>query len=317
MISKQNYILQETFIENQKNYKNLSIFPLIGRNHYIDLKVFNQALSDKTLKVSEISEEGYVPSLSFENKNIKPIFIIDGQTITDLRLKQNRIITVSTILPKSCTIELSVLCSERGRWGRTDSEFASRDSSMFAKARFSKMETMSSRSSKTNETSYDKSADQQQTWEQINKKFSNFNDYSSSESMQDIYKNKENILGEFERELKMPENTVGAIFAIDSRVLGFELFSSHHLFKKHYPQLLKSYALDAIENKRRSNDQPSLDDAKKLLHDADNSIAKQCKNNGLGNLFTINTNDLCATVLMLDDTIVHFTCFSKKMREEL
>ncbi len=32
---------------------------------------------------------------------------------------------------------------------------------------------------------------------------------------------------------------------------------------------------------------------------------------------TINNEDLCATVLMLDGAIVHFTCFSKRMQEEL
>ncbi|MDB2349617.1 hypothetical protein N9W05_04510, partial [Alphaproteobacteria bacterium] len=238
------------------------------------------------------------------------------QTITGEKLKQNRIITVSTLLPPKEETTVSVLCSERGRWSRTDREFASRDSSMFAKARFSKMETMNSRSTEDLNMAYDQSADQQQAWEQINRKFSSFNDYSSSESMQDIYKNKENVLKEFERELIMPEHAVGAIFAIGNRVLGFELFSNNDLFSCHYAQLLKSYVLDAIE-KRSSDAIPSLNDVKQLLNDADNSVAKQCKNNGLGNLFTINSDNICATVLILNGTIIHFTCFSKKMREEL
>ena len=312
-----NNTLENISIDNVKSYKNLSVFPLIGENIDIKLKNFFESIENKSLDVSEVSNEGSVPSLYFNNTNSSPVFIIDGQTITGEKLKQNRIITVSTLLPENEKIKISVLCSERGRWSRTDREFASRDSSMFAKARFSKMETMSQRANGSSNESYDKSADQQQTWEQINRKFSSFNDYSSSESMQDIYKNKENILAEFEKELTMPENAVGCIFAIGNRVLGFELFSSHQLFASLYPQLLKSYALDAIERKNRNNNQPSLDDAKKIIHDADNSLAKQCKNSGLGNLFTINTNDICATILMLDDKIIHFTCFSKQMRNEL
>ena len=317
MQTKTNNTLNEILIENSRSHKNLTVFPLIGRNNLSDLTTFHQAINNESLEVSEISDQGSVPSLNVHNKNLTPVFIIDGQTITGKKLKQNRIITVSTLIPETSTIKLSVLCSERGRWSRTDREFASRDSSMFAKARFSKMETMSQRANGSSNESYDKSADQQQTWEQINRKFSSFNDYSSSESMQDIYKNKEDILAEFEKELTMPENAVGCIFAIGNRVLGFELFSSHQLFADLYPQLLKSYALDAIERKNRNNNQPSLDDAKKIIHDADNSLAKQCKNSGLGNLFTINTNDICATILMLDDKIIHFTCFSKQMRNEL
>ena len=317
MQTKTNNTLNEILIENSRSHKNLTVFPLIGRNNLSNLTTFHQAINDESLEVSEISDQGSVPSLNVHNKNLTPVFIIDGQTITGKKLKQNRIITVSTLIPETSSMKLSVLCSERGRWSRTDREFASRDSSMFAKARFSKMETMSQRANGSSNESYDKSADQQQTWEQINRKFSSFNDYSSSESMQDIYKNKEDILAEFEKELTMPENAVGCIFAIGNRVLGFELFSSHQLFADLYPQLLKSYALDAIERKNRNNNQPSLDDAKKIIHDADNSLAKQCKNSGLGNLFTINTNDICATILMLDDKIIHFTCFSKQMRNEL
>ena len=317
MQTKTNNTLNEILIENSRSHKNLTVFPLIGRNNLSDLTTFHQAINDESLEVSEISDQGSVPSLNVHNKNLTPVFIIDGQTITGKKLKQNRIITVSTLIPETSSMKLSVLCSERGRWSRTDREFASRDSSMFAKARFSKMETMSQRANGSSNESYDKSADQQQTWEQINRKFSSFNDYSSSESMQDIYKNKEDILAEFEKELTMPENAVGCIFAIGNRVLGFELFSSHQLFADLYPQLLKSYALDAIERKNRNNNLPSLDDAKKIIHDADNSLAKQCKNSGLGNLFTINTNDICATILMLDDNIIHFTCFSKQMRNEL
>ena len=316
MITQQNTTLQNTLIDNPKKYKNLTIFPILGRNSSNNCSVFHDAINDNSLKISEISEEGYVPSLYFTNNSPFPIFIIDGQTITAKGLKQNRVITVSTLLPTKEKTTVSVLCSERGRWSRTDREFASRDSSMFAKARFSKMETMSSRSEEDSNMAYDQSADQQQAWEQINRKFSSFNDYSSSESMQDIYKNKENILKEFERELIMPEQAVGAIFAIGNRVLGFELFSNHDLFSSHYAQLLKSYALDAIE-KITSDAKPSLNDAKQLLNEADNSVAKQCKNNGLGNLFTINSDNICATVLILNGTIIHFTCFSKKMREEL
>ncbi len=312
----ENNTLNKVKLDNPKAYKNLTIFPIIGENIDLNIKKFLETIETNSLEVSEVSQEGAVPLLNFNNENNVPVFLIDGQTITGEKLKQNRIITVSTLLPPKEKTTVSVLCSERGRWSRTDREFASRDSSMFAKARFSKMETMSSRSEEDSNMAYDQSADQQQAWEQINRKFSSFNDYSSSESMQDIYKNKENILKEFERELIMPEQAVGAIFAIGNRVLGFELFSNHDLFSNHYAQLLKSYALDAIE-KRTSDAKPSLNDAKQLLNEADNSVAKQCKNNGLGNLFTINSDNICATILILNGSIIHFTCFSKKMREEL
>ncbi len=46
-------------------------------------------------------------------------------------------------------------------------------------------------------------------------------------------------------------------------------------------------------------------------------MAVKCKNQGIGNLFTIDNKELCGTVLMHEGEIIHFSCFSKKMQEEL
>ena len=72
-----------------------------------------------------------------------------------------------------------------------------------------------------------------------------------------------------------------------------------------------------MENRKRDNLIPTIEDANNIILNANNSIAKQCKNSGMGQLFTINNNDICATILMLNDIIIHFSCFSKKMQEEL
>ena len=63
-------------------YKNLSVFPIIGINNLDNLITFHQAINNKSLEVSEISDQASVPSLNVHNKNVMPVFIIDGQTIT-------------------------------------------------------------------------------------------------------------------------------------------------------------------------------------------------------------------------------------------
>ena len=317
MIRKENNTLGQIKIEKVQSFNNLNIFPLIGKKIDQNIKLFENSLNDESLGISEIDSDGAVPYLAVENFNPIPVLIIDGQTITGHNLKQNRIVTVSVLIPILSKIKLSVLCSERGRWSRTDRRFASRDSAMFAKGRFAKMERMQQNMRENISENYHEAADQEQAWEQINNKFQSFDTYSSSESMQDIYENKEKKMKEYLDNLKMPENTLGAVFAIGASVMGFELFSNTNTFHSLYPKLLKSYALDAIENKVRDNSEPLITDAKKMIEMADSSVAKQCKNQGLGQLFTINNDDLCATVLMLDGVIVHFTCFSKNMQEEL
>ena len=115
----------------------------------------------------------------------------------------------------------------------------------------------------------------------------------------------------------MPETAIGAVFAIDDKILGFEMFSNNFTYKNLYPKILKSYVLDALEKKYPAKNYPGLDDAKKIIDLADNSMAVKCKNQGIGNLFTIDNKELCGTVLMHEGEIIHFSCFSKKMQEEL
>ena len=89
MQTKTNNTLNEILIENSRSHKNLTVFPLIGRNNLSDLTTFHQAINNESLEVSEISEQGSVPSLNVHNKNLTPVFIIDGQTITGKKLKKD------------------------------------------------------------------------------------------------------------------------------------------------------------------------------------------------------------------------------------
>ena len=115
----------------------------------------------------------------------------------------------------------------------------------------------------------------------------------------------------------MPDNAQGVVFAIAGSIKGFELFSCPQTFHALYPKLLKSYVMDAMEQEDIQFTKPQIKDARKLLEDTDSCVAKQCKAQGVGKLFIINSSQLQATVLMLDGVIVHFTCFSKRMQGEL
>src|SRR5689334_18579572 len=45
-------------------------------------KVLEEAISDETASISEVSEGGSVPTLLFENKAARPVLLIDGDTLT-------------------------------------------------------------------------------------------------------------------------------------------------------------------------------------------------------------------------------------------
>ena len=58
MITQQNTTLQDTLIENPKKYKNLTIFPIIGRNYSNNCSVFHDVINDDSLEISEIDVSG-------------------------------------------------------------------------------------------------------------------------------------------------------------------------------------------------------------------------------------------------------------------
>ena len=57
MITQQNTTLHDILIENPKKYKNLTIFPIVGRNYSNNCSVFHDAINDDSLEISEISNE--------------------------------------------------------------------------------------------------------------------------------------------------------------------------------------------------------------------------------------------------------------------
>ena len=67
----------------------LVMIPLCkGTSDARSYKLLEEAISDQTAEVSEVSEAGAVPTLLFDNKASEPVLLIDGDTLVGA--KQNR-----------------------------------------------------------------------------------------------------------------------------------------------------------------------------------------------------------------------------------
>jgi hypothetical protein len=67
--------------------------------------------------------------------------------------------------------------------------------------------------------------------------------------MSAIYERHANSVEEFIRAFTCQENQSGVAFAIDGRVLGLEMFDRPEIFRRFFPKLIRSYALDALDAK--------------------------------------------------------------------
>ena len=71
-------------------------------------------VEDKEGNMIEVSEEGEVPNLLFENLGSRKVLLVDGDELVGA--KQNRIVNVTIWLTPKQKTHIPVTCLEAGRW---------------------------------------------------------------------------------------------------------------------------------------------------------------------------------------------------------
>ncbi len=75
--------------------------------------------------------------------------------------------------------------------------------------------------------------------------------------MSDIFEKEAVPLESYVETFSPIEGQVGALFAIDGRIAGLDLFDAPETFRKLFPKLLRSYGLDALNGARREEAKPA------------------------------------------------------------
>lgn len=119
-------------------HSNLALFPLIADfDRAPDYLLLDEALERKLARVSEVSAEGRVPELAFENTSAEKILLVDGDELVGA--KQNRILNLTILVGGGQKLVIPVSCVEQGRWrrriGDPHGELASAGRALFGGAR--------------------------------------------------------------------------------------------------------------------------------------------------------------------------------------
>jgi hypothetical protein len=110
------------------------------------------------------------------------------------------------------------------------------------------------------------------------------------------------------------EGQAGAVFAIDGKVFGAELFDSSVTFRKLFPKLLRSYALDALD---RSISVPAdtqfpstpAEEADAFLKRIGGMEAKESPAVGEGQDIRLSGSGLTGAALASGERVVHLSTF--------
>ena len=294
-------------------FRNLTIFPLVdGEGGSADYLTLDEALAQKSAKITEVSEGGSVPELKFVNDGDKPVLLLDGEEL--IGAKQNRVLNLSILAPACKTIIIPVSCVEAGRWHHRSSEFSSAPRVQYAEGRAAKMAQVSE---SMRHGSY--SSDQGKVWADIGAKFGKFRASSPTSAMSDIYEQQSVRLDDYVRSFAPSERQAGAVFAIDGRVAGLELFDAPETLRKLFPKLLRSYALDALDRSMSAPAEaeyhsPTAEEAESFLKAVVETEAKASPALGEGQDVRLTGSGLTGAALSARERIVHLSAFQVKGR---
>ena len=285
-------------------FRNLTMFPLIAKGERTpDYVTLDEAMAGGTVRITEVGQAGTVPELSLRNDGLTRVLLLDGEEL--LGAKQNRVLNLTILVPPVSDLVIPVSCVESGRWRHVSRDFSSSPRTHFAEGRAAKMRTVTE--SMHREGS--RRSDQGQVWEGIAAKASRLDSASATGAMSAVFERHEASVGDFVEALPSLPGQAGAIFAINGRVIGLELFDAPSTWQKLAPKLVRSYALDAID--RASEPASALAEEARAFMAAVAAVEPSMfPSTGVGMDMRLSSERLNGAALIVDNQTVHLSAFA-------
>lgn len=274
-----------------QTYRNLAVAPIIGKNSGLEHLV----LGDAVKQGFEITEKagGNVPILLANNKTGNYVLAIIGEFLVGGR--QNRQLTRNVYFSKEFAGEIPVACVQAGRWG-----FGGGYASNFA---------VGGRSS----SSHYSRKSQGEVWTSVQHSLARHSVGSGSSDLAELYAKKQKDFDEYISKFTFVNGQIGnlAVFSRKSdKVFVVDLFDREEVMKKHYGNLIRSYALEAGLDEGQTI---SLGDkeARGFLDSVDACIFEEQRAISSGSDFVLRGEKLEGSALLFNDEIAYLNMYTK------
>ena len=296
--------LSRVYLGSPTQFQNLTVFPLLVAQRTIpDYLVLDEALDRKFAHVAEVSESVSVPELLFVNDGDDRILLVDGEELVGAR--QNRVLNMTMLVGGKSRVVIPVSCVEQGRWAYKSRQFESADRALFARSRAKKMRQVST-SMRESGSRY---ANQAEIWSDISAKAAFLNVDSDTDAMSDIYERQRQRIDGYVSAFKPLAGQAGALFAINGRINGIELFDSDTTFQRFMAKLVRSYAMDAIEDQKSHVKPPVAEVVHRFLEEMKEAALQRFPALGQGEDLRIETDTIAGGALYADKRVVHLCAF--------
>lgn len=286
-------------------FKNLSMFPLLnGVTGSPDYLTLEDALQANLVTVSEVHEGGVVNNLKVTNRAPQAVLIVDGEEL--IGAKQNRVVNLTILVPAEQTVVIPVTCVEQGRWHHVSRHFRTSRQAMPSTMRARKAEQVYYRRMTTGEAY----ADQTALWDEIAVRQMEMDVHSPTASMADIYDRFDVTLRDYERAFEPLSGQVGALFAINGRIVSLDVFDYASTCARFFPKLLRGCALDAISYFQPQFTPLSMSAVKDFLHRVAHADAQAFPAVGEGEDVRFRAAGVIGAALIARDRTVHLCAFT-------
>ena len=278
----------------------LAVFPLFGEPiSGVDYTLSDEAISEGSVAVEEVSEAGSVPDLSVENKGDLRVLFLEGEEL--IGAKQNRILNTSVLVAAHSKTKIPVSCVEAGRWGYRSRLFGSSGSHSPSKLRhYMKASVSQSVRAKRGHRS-----DQGEVWEEVARQQAALCASSPTSAMSDTFEAHRKRLDEFREKLNYVEGAIGAAVAVGGKVVACDLFDKPSTCEKVWKRLLSGVVLDALEVEGGEK-QAESPDVERLLQSLDGLPWEPADPIGEGEELRASSEEGDhASALVFDDVLVH------------
>ncbi len=229
---------------------------------------------------------GTVNTLWLTNNSGKKLMILTGEMVSGG--KQDRIIQKDVLIPPSkAPINVSVFCVEQNRWADNGAKFAPAamgagglaDPSLRGKSQHDR--------------------NQSAVWGQVdqsNKKLRTENStktYGANLNSPTVQKSVDCYVQGIQKSFPV-DRAVGVAVAVNGKMVWMDRFANNQMFRKYWPKMLRSYALEALQAMERtpSPKPPTYEaamryaDARdgKMTHEAEDGVWKLVKIEGTGHV---------------------------------
>ncbi len=287
-----------------QTYKNFSVIPIFARlNGGTMYQTLREALDAGRLTITEIGTHGSVPELKVINTGDIPVLLLDGEELVGA--KQNRVLNTTILIDARSETVIPVSCTEQGRWSYTSNHFADSEVVMASNVRRQKVRSV--HYNLQNSSTF--RSDQGEVWDSIHAMAAEAGVNSETGAMRDVFESREGELDAYIQAMNCMPGQKGMMAFINGRVIGLDCLSLESAYSVLHAKLVKSYALEAIFDKKKKTVTPSVEAARGFLGEIAQCNEKKYKSVGLGWDYRFEMPHKVGSGLEYDGHVIHTAFF--------